>query len=264
MAGAGRRVFQPGEVLTASNVMSYLQDQAVQVYAGTAARGSAIGTAVSEGMVSYRKDTHNVEAYNGSAWSALAYATAVPVLSGVGLVPIVAPTVNYSGGTATSNSLGTISFSTSTSISLNNVFTSAYAGYKILLNIPSSSATNLVYLRFRTSGTDQTTALYFTTATKASNGSISFFGSNYNSYSIVNSMSTNFANSGFTELTVYGPASSSLKTHGVIGAQTNDGTIYSGISGTISYDASTAFDGFTIYPSTGNITGTLQVFGFNS
>ena len=56
MAGLGRRTFAAGEVLTASNVMGYLQDQAVMNFAGTAARGSAIGTAVSEGMVSYLAD----------------------------------------------------------------------------------------------------------------------------------------------------------------------------------------------------------------
>lgn len=68
MAGAGRRTFTPGEVLTASNVMNYLQDQAVMNFAGTAARGSAIGTAVSEGMVSYLADLNQVQVYDGSAW----------------------------------------------------------------------------------------------------------------------------------------------------------------------------------------------------
>jgi hypothetical protein len=66
MAGLGRRTFAPGEVLTASNVMNYLQDQVVQTYAGTAARGSAIGTAVSEGMVSYLADTNALEVYRTS------------------------------------------------------------------------------------------------------------------------------------------------------------------------------------------------------
>lgn len=63
MAGLGRRTFAAGEVLTASNVMGYLQDQAVMNFAGTAARGSAIGSAVSEGMVSYLQDTNSVEVY---------------------------------------------------------------------------------------------------------------------------------------------------------------------------------------------------------
>jgi hypothetical protein len=48
--------------------MGYLQDQVVQTYAGTAARGSAIGTAVSEGMVSYLSDSDRVDIYDGSTW----------------------------------------------------------------------------------------------------------------------------------------------------------------------------------------------------
>ena len=75
MAGAGWRRFQPGEVLTASNLQTYGIDQSVQVYAGTAARGSAIGTAVSEGMVSYLNDADRIEVYNGSAWKQIARTT---------------------------------------------------------------------------------------------------------------------------------------------------------------------------------------------
>ena len=67
MAGLGRRTFAAGEVLTASNVMGYLQDQAVMNFAGTAARGSAIASP-SEGMVSYLADTNAVEVYDGSLW----------------------------------------------------------------------------------------------------------------------------------------------------------------------------------------------------
>ena len=66
--GLGRRTFSPGEVLTASNVMNYLQDQAVMSFAGTAARGSAIVTAVSEGMVSWPNDLNQIQVYDGSAW----------------------------------------------------------------------------------------------------------------------------------------------------------------------------------------------------
>ena len=66
--GLGRRTFAPGEVLTASNVMNYLMDQSVMSFAGTAARGSAIGTAVQEGMVSYLADSNAVQVYDGSSW----------------------------------------------------------------------------------------------------------------------------------------------------------------------------------------------------
>ena len=67
MAGLGYKVFTAGEVLTAANVNGYLMEQAVMVFAGTAARGSAIGTA-SEGMVSYQTDTNSITVYDGSDW----------------------------------------------------------------------------------------------------------------------------------------------------------------------------------------------------
>lgn len=72
MAGLGRKVFNAGEVLSAANVQGYLQDQVVQVYSGTAARSSALGTAVSEGMMSYLTDSNELSVYtsNGTAaWS---------------------------------------------------------------------------------------------------------------------------------------------------------------------------------------------------
>jgi hypothetical protein len=66
MAGAGYRTFASGEVLTANNVQTYLMDQAVQVYAGTAARASAVPSP-STGMVAYSTAT-GLQVFNGSAW----------------------------------------------------------------------------------------------------------------------------------------------------------------------------------------------------
>jgi hypothetical protein len=68
MAGAGFKDFQAGEVLTAVDVDTYLMQQTVMVFAGTAERGSAIGTA-SEGMFTYLKDTNALEYYDGSSWT---------------------------------------------------------------------------------------------------------------------------------------------------------------------------------------------------
>jgi hypothetical protein len=69
MAGAGRRTFVPGEVLTASNVNSYLMDQAVMVFDDATERDTALGTAVvSQGMVTYLKDDDVLEAYDGTDW----------------------------------------------------------------------------------------------------------------------------------------------------------------------------------------------------
>jgi hypothetical protein len=67
MPGLGRRTFVATEVLTAANVNGYLMDQAVMVFAGTAARSSAIGTA-SEGMVTYRSDFNILEVFDGASY----------------------------------------------------------------------------------------------------------------------------------------------------------------------------------------------------
>jgi len=62
-----RKVFTAGEILAATDVNSFLMNQTIMVFAGTAARGSAIGTAT-EGMYTHLNDTDALEYYNGSAW----------------------------------------------------------------------------------------------------------------------------------------------------------------------------------------------------
>jgi hypothetical protein len=62
-----RKVFTAGEVLAAADVNEFLMDQTIMSFAGTAARGSAIGTAV-EGMYAHLNDTDTLTYYNGSAW----------------------------------------------------------------------------------------------------------------------------------------------------------------------------------------------------
>jgi hypothetical protein len=85
MAGLGRKVFTAGDILAAADVQGYLQDQVVQVYNSSAARSSALGTAVSEGMVAYLKDTNATEVYDGSAWGPVATGDITGVTAGTGL-----------------------------------------------------------------------------------------------------------------------------------------------------------------------------------
>ena len=72
MAGAGVRVFQPGEVLTAALVNSYLQDQVVARFATVTARNNAFigdgAPTLEEGRVCYLDSTNELQFYSGSAW----------------------------------------------------------------------------------------------------------------------------------------------------------------------------------------------------
>ncbi len=69
MAGAGFKLFQNGNTLTAAEVNTYMMEQQIMVFANASARDTALGTAVrSEGMCAFLKDTDKVTFYNGSVW----------------------------------------------------------------------------------------------------------------------------------------------------------------------------------------------------
>lgn len=107
MAGAGYKLFQTGDVLTAAQVNTYLNEQTVMVFASAAARTSALSGVLAEGMVSYLQDTNAVEVYDGSAWVSIgASGDITAVNAGTGL---------SGGGTS-----GSVTLSLSTPISATN------------------------------------------------------------------------------------------------------------------------------------------------
>ena len=67
MAGAGYRTFEAAEVLTATNVQTFLQDQVIATFANEAARDAAI-TSPSEGQHCFLKDVDETQYYTGSTW----------------------------------------------------------------------------------------------------------------------------------------------------------------------------------------------------
>jgi hypothetical protein len=64
---SGYRTWTPLEVITASNVQSYLQDQTVMVFASSAVRSTAIPVPT-EGMLSWVENDNRYQYYSGSAW----------------------------------------------------------------------------------------------------------------------------------------------------------------------------------------------------
>ena len=68
MAGAGYRRWIAGEVIRASNVQPYLQDQVVQVFDDEADRLASTVSFVSEGMISTLNDSNKIYRYSGTEW----------------------------------------------------------------------------------------------------------------------------------------------------------------------------------------------------
>ena len=98
MAGAGYKLFNTGDVLTAAQVNTYLNEQTVMVFADSAARTTALSGVLAEGMMSYLQDTNAVEVYNGSSWVNVGNAgditevqagVGISVASGTGPIPVI-------------------------------------------------------------------------------------------------------------------------------------------------------------------------------
>jgi hypothetical protein len=98
MAGAGYKLFATGDVLTAAQVNTYLNEQTVMVFADSAARTAALSGVLAEGMVSYLQDTNAVEVYNASSWVNVGNAgditevqagVGISVASGTGPIPVI-------------------------------------------------------------------------------------------------------------------------------------------------------------------------------
>jgi hypothetical protein len=103
---SGRKTFVGGDILLASEINTFLQDQAVMVFDDAADRTTAIPSP-SEGMVTYLKDVNSLQQWTGAAWvsvvsgftasqtiTATDEAWAVPTLGN----PIVKVTVIGAGG----------------------------------------------------------------------------------------------------------------------------------------------------------------------
>lgn len=91
---AGRKTFTAGEVLQAADVNDFLMDQSVMVFAGTAARGSAIPSP-SEGMVTYLEDADELQVYT-TDWGAVSTPGILQVVSGTRKTEISTTSTTFS------------------------------------------------------------------------------------------------------------------------------------------------------------------------
>jgi hypothetical protein len=205
-------------------------DQSVMSFAGTAARGSAIPSPV-EGMVAYLEDTNFYTAYNGSAWVNLA------ALSGAGSALITSQSVTSAN-----------------SIIFNNCFSSAFRGYKIVIQGTAVSR-GFINARLRASGADAS-------------------GSNYiNSYYFreLGSFTSSSAGATVQQLAYQEPATVTSVIN-ITDPFLTTMTSYRSISGSIGPDNGTTFsfggghqltnsyDGLTFLPDSA-FTGTIAIYG---
>jgi hypothetical protein len=161
-----RKEFEAFTRLDASDVNTFLMDQSVMSFAGTAARGSAIGTAV-EGMTTFLEDSDQLEIWNGSAWK-----------SPFGLTLVKQQTVGAGA----------------TSVVVSDAFSAAYEDYKVIYSGGVSSGANYIALRLGASGTPATASNYKTAfvAVSYSTSAVTGAGTTDTSFAYAGRATTNF------------------------------------------------------------------------
>ena len=279
-AGLGFKDFTTGEVLTAADVDGYLM-QGVWVFASAAARDAAV-TSPQEGNFAYLKDTNVTTYYTGSAWANLdttgmtnpmtttgdtiySSSGSTPARLGIGTAGQVL-TVN-SGATApewaapaTGGGLvliSTTSFSGVSSQSFNNVFTSTYDNYKVIFFGTQSASGIDTSMRLRASSSDNTTSNY--------KWRQNYYGTNNTTFTGGSENAANYWRIGFVQSTdsymefeVFMPQLARYTWYrSNASGGGNDVTRIMG-----RFAASTQFDGFSIIPDSGNITGTVSIYGY--
>lgn len=237
MAGAGKKTFTAGEVLTASDVNTYLMEQSVMVFGGTAARSSAIPTP-STGMTTYIGTTGTatipqIEVYTGSQFQ-----------TPYGLTLV-----------------SSTSFAAS-SITVQNVFTSAYQNYQIVLSLTSGGTGNTdVNFQLALAGTTSTSGYRYSGVGAQSGGTTDNVstGTNASALPITQTTATTNISASF----FVGQPQTATFTSFTSDLTYDDGGIGIGRRIIGRHRVATAYDGFTI-SNAGAITGTVRVYGYRN
>ena len=210
--------------------------------------------------------------WSGTAWVSVAseveslagfatqsYADNIP-----GSKLIVPTSVAVGSGSGSVSSNGAVSFTTASSISVNGCFSSTYLHYGMTLTMISTNDTEINF-RWRVSGSDNSTSNYSWAqgGTFAASGTFgSGTGNNVAQFRIT---SSNAANSQkFGTYTLYNPfATDTSGFTGNLAYSSGTANYYGGSIGG-GFNGTTSFDGFSIYPTAGTITGSLRIYGIKN
>lgn len=182
---------------------------------------------------------------------------AIDSLASASGLELISPTSIANSGGSASASGGAVTFTTVNSVSLNGVFSSTYQNYEIVLPFESSSTGADMTLRLRASGSDATGTNYYIQQ-------LYVLGANAPSGATGNNAQYVFAGSGTTKyagrITLYRPNEAANTFANSFFWNQATALMFRGME----HQVASAYDGFTIYPSTGTITGTVRVYGYKN
>lgn len=181
--------------------------------------------------------------------------------SRAGLAKVIPSSVAVGSGTGSADSLGTVTFSGSSSVSLNGIFSSTYTNYRVLFNATNATSNSAITMRMRASGSDATGSNYYRAGTFNYNNSatVSALNASGTSFALVDILSVAPNRSYLTiELSQPNNAVETMLTF--YSAAQNSTSMYA-FQGVGLHDLTTAYDGFTLSFSA-NSSGIISVYGY--
>jgi hypothetical protein len=153
--------------------------------------------------------------------------------------------------------VGGTTFTTSATVNVNDVFSATYANYVIICDMVASTGVSNS-LRFRVSGADDTTSNYFGQTLYVANTTVGASQTlSQNSARIIDANAG--SNSFYANVTSpFETAKTQIYAYGIFSGSTSSMELQ---NKQITFNDTTSFTGFTIFPSTGTLTGTIRVYG---
>lgn len=183
-----------------------------------------------------------------------------------GMTIIIPTSIAVGSGSGSVSANGLITYTGASSISLNGCFTSTYDNYVIYWTptVSSVSGSNL-FVRVRASGTDDTSAAYnWAGGSTTIGGTFSYTSGGSQTAMFVGVGSYTGGNYGTTEIVVSNPAKALWTTIFSRGSGVNPSGLAQTTQQQGSHNTASAYDGITIYQSSGTITGTARIYGYNN
>ena len=242
--------------LPTSSLVDGMVVNVAQIGAGalTVSGGTIVGNTITTAQY---QSLQFVYVASGTTWYSVAPPSSTPGLA------IATPTSIANSGGSASLSGGQITFTAVNSLSLNGVFTSTFQNYRILLRPTAVSGTDVIIsFRLRTAGTDSATS-YGVQKTESTSGSTTSSGAAATSGRLLFTTTT-YGNYAATNPDIYGPQLAIPTLYNYMSTYLDSsGNKYVEMLGG-SHHVSTSYDGITLLISSGTMTGTLRVYGYNN
>lgn len=183
-------------------------------------------------------------------------------MNGIDLLTPSSAVAAGSGSSATINTNGSVSFSACISLSLNDVFTTTYENYMLVASFSAATSDEAVRFRLRAAGADNTaTANYNACSLTLAGTSETVANITTGGYLFAGGVAVTGLGTmaGGTVVYVYKPnATTPTAVRSISMDRRSTITIFESAG---NFELTNQFDGFTIYPASGNFTGLICVYG---